>query len=196
MRMRERKRIEKRARRSVHEELRDATPEGLTQIARERAHGHFVRAEAIKLLAPKRTPAFLLEEFYGTEEKIPLWETALVLEIAGGADIIEPLIAALHDANPDRRHAAARALGWNSHSGGMHPRRHQRLDPRAVAALEALLGDQAEPPGNWYPIGKEALSRLANSIPKYREMEAQEKERIVNDPNASTSDRRWAKLIG
>lgn len=71
----------------------------------------------------------------------------MVLEAAGRADVIGPLIRALlHDQNSHRRHAAARALGSN----GNHP-------ARCARALVAALSDPTQP----QPVREEVCESLA-----------------------------------
>ncbi len=67
-------------------------------------------------------------------------------------------------------------------------------DLRAIARLEEMLDDTEVCPG-WWSVRLEALSMLANPAGKYRDLEAQEKGRIMSDPNASDDDRRWADPI-
>ena len=68
-----------------------------------------------------------------------------------------------------------------------------RADPRAVAALERMLGDQEVPPGNWWSVGREALAMLAPMLPEYRVKLQVETERVRSDPDSSPDDRRWAE---
>lgn len=59
---------------------------------------------------------------------------------------VRPLAEALYDANPDRRHAAARALGWIPKAGS-----------RAAKALTRALSDRFQP----QPVREEAAESLA-----------------------------------
>ncbi len=136
MRLRERRRIEKRARVAARQwrEFAGAGPERLLAIAVEPSRGWYIRGEALLLLGLKNTPGFLLEEFFAGETELEIWEAALTLEHAGGPDVIEPLVGALCDPNLYRRQAAARALGWNRNSG-----------PASAKALVAILNDSTQP---------------------------------------------------
>jgi hypothetical protein len=70
-----------------------------------------------------------------------------------------------------------------------------RGDVRAVRALESVLDDGETPPGNWWPVGKEALAMLASekaAADEYRMKLAAERQQIIANPNATSEDRRWA----
>lgn len=116
------------------------------EIARDKKAGYYIRSEAMRLLAPKHTPAFMLEDFFVASGELEQWEAALLLEQAGGPDVVAPLIAALQDADLIRRQCAVRAIGWNRHSG-----------PRGAKALVALLNDHEQP----QPVRSEACESLA-----------------------------------
>lgn len=88
----------------------------------------------------------LLELFFSQHDKHNLWETALTIEWFGNAAAVRPLTRALHDGNPDRRHAAARALGWIPNAGRS-----------AAKALVEVLTDKAQP----QPVREEAAESLA-----------------------------------
>ena len=202
----------------------------------------------------------LLRQFFAQEEKDELWETALTLERLGDVRSVRPLINALNDLNPHRRHAAARALGWIRRSGSRaasalikaltdvsqplavraeaaeslaylyssrsipalisaladshvcirfwavfalgsirNRRTFRHTDRRVIPALEAMLSDHAVPPGNWWSVAREALAMLGELDPpeeRYRDQLAPEIQRVVDDPNASPEDRRWAEFCG
>ena len=61
--------------------------------------------------------ASLLDLFFRQTEKDELRETAVAIERLGDRAAVGPLVKALHDPNPHRRHAAARALGWIPEAG-------------------------------------------------------------------------------
>jgi hypothetical protein len=83
---------------------------------------------------------------FGQTDKNELWETALTMEWLGDRAAVRPLAEALYDANPDRRRAAARALGWIPKAGG-----------RAAKALARALSDKSQP----QPVREEAAESLA-----------------------------------
>ena len=59
-----------------------------------------------------------------------------------------------------------------------------------------VLGDEEVPPGNWWPVGKEALGVLGHAwkpIADYTEKLEAETERILADPSASPQHRWWAE---
>lgn len=191
--------------------------------------------------------------FFEQTGKDDLYATALTIESLNDRRAVPPLIRALlHDDNPHRRHAAARALGWIHHPGRAtalalaqclvdsaqpQPAREEaaeslayagtresieplisvlhdpdvrirfwavfglgrscRGDMRAIRALESVLGDGEAPPGNWWPVGKEALAMLAAKRQPPGEYETKlsaELERVLADPNATAEDRRWAEF--
>ena len=179
------------------------------------------------------------------------------MEHLGDRRAIRPLVDALHDPNPHRRHAAARALGWIPKAGNRaanaliaaltdpaqpQPVREEaaeslaylyspraipalisvlsdaderirfwavfalgsicdrrtgrHTDRRVVPALESMLNDHAIPPGNWWSVGREALAMLGRLDPPeagYREQLAREIRQVLDDPNSSPEDRRWAE---
>ena len=88
----------------------------------------------LSLADPAGTAQDLLELFFAQSEKSEIWETALTMEAFGSHDCIPRLVEALDDANPHRRHAAARALGWISYAG-----------PRAAKRLIRALTDKDQP---------------------------------------------------
>ena len=73
--------------------------------------GWYTRGSCARLPALDETSdamTALLDLFFAQTEKIELWETALTIESGGDASCVPRLVAALHDSNTDRRHAAAR----------------------------------------------------------------------------------------
>jgi HEAT repeat protein len=90
----------------------------------------------------------LLDQFFTQTGKTELWETALTIEHAADRTAVPRLADALYDENPDRRHAAARALGW------IWP-----VSSRAAKALVGALLDQSQP----QPVREEAAESLAYS---------------------------------
>jgi hypothetical protein len=93
-------------------------------------------------------PRLSSDLFFAQTEKIDLWETALTIEHFGHPSGIPWLVHALYDANPHRRHAAARALGW------IQPVRTQ-----AAKALVGALLDKSQP----QPVREEVAESLAYS---------------------------------
>jgi len=227
------------------------------------AAGWQARGLAAKMLsiAGDNCAANLMDLFFAQTEEIELWETGLTIEYFGSRAVVRRLTDALHDANPHRRHAAARALGWIPNDGRRaakalvgviadksqpQPVREQaaeslaslgyapavptlidlldeldvrmrfwavfalggiaqsrmfdhpwrRADRRVVEALEKMLADNEAPPGNWWPVGKEALAMLAHLEPRYREELDPETQRVLRDPNFSPDDIRWAEFYG
>lgn len=101
------------------------------------AAGWFTRGTAAEVLARGDAPGTmtsLIDLFFAQTGKIELYEAALTLERLNDRAAIRWLVPALHDANADRRHAAARALGWIRGGG-----------PRAAKALIAVLADRSQP---------------------------------------------------
>jgi hypothetical protein len=68
-----------------------------------------------------------------------------------------------------------------------------RGDARAVQALESMLDDEEVPPGNWWPVGMEALAMLANLRPEYKTKLVAETRRILSAPDSTPEARRWAE---
>ncbi len=62
-----------------------------------------------------------------------------------------------------------------------------------VKALEKMLSDEEIAPGNWWPVGREALAMLGHLEPKYRAQLDSETERVLGDPKSSPEDLRWAE---
>jgi HEAT repeat protein len=111
-------------------------------------------------------------------------EAAESLAYVGTRETIEALISVLRDPDVRIRFWAVFGLGGSC-----------RGDMRAVRALESVLDDGETPPGNWWPVGKEALAMLASKQPSagnYSIKLAAERQQIISDPNATTEDRRWA----
>jgi HEAT repeat protein len=121
----------------------------LLSIVADRKRSQGDRGRAAKHLhdiGDKRGINFLLKEFFSLEELTDIYTAALALEESEDIAAVGPLIRALHDKNPHRRHAAARALGWI----GQSPR-------RAGRALTAMLADHSQP----QPAREEAAESLA-----------------------------------
>jgi hypothetical protein len=76
-------------------------------------------------------------------------EEAESLAYVGNAETVEALIGALTDADVRIRFWVVFGLGGSC-----------RGEARAVRALEGVLGDGETPPGNWWPVGREALAML------------------------------------
>jgi len=111
--------------------------------------GWFTRARAAGILAladRKGAVSSLLDQFHTQTDKIDLWETALTMEWFGDLAFVRPLVDALYDANPHRRHAAARGLGWIPDAGR-----------RAAKGLIRALSDPSQP----QPVREEAAESLA-----------------------------------
>jgi hypothetical protein len=121
----------------------------LRRVMLDSAAGWYVRGFAARVLAigdARGAMADLLDLFFAQTEKIELWETALTIEWFGDLAAVRPLAEALYDANPDRRHAAARALG-----------RIPDARYRAAKALISALSDKSQP----QPVREEAAESLA-----------------------------------
>ena len=93
---------------------------------------------------------------------------------------IRPLIEALRDPAANVRFFAAFALGSLQIPRG-------RRDTRIAPALESMLSDSETPPGNWWPVRLEALAALNDERFKH------ELSRVMNNPNSSAAERRWAE---
>lgn len=130
---------------------RSGTPlaSALNLVILDTSAGWLTRGFAARVLAlaDARGPlSSLLDLFFAQSDKIELWETGLTIEHFGERAAIRPLVGALYDSNPDRRHAAARALGWIPRAGN-----------RAAKALVVALLDQSQP----QPVREEAAESLA-----------------------------------
>ena len=227
----------------------------LRAIMLDPARFHQERAASGKLLTVaggKEAVRALLGLFFEQTEKDDLYATALTIESLNDRRAVPLLIRSLlHDDNPHRRHAAARALGWIRRpcraaalalaqclvdAEQPQPAREEaaeslayvgtretieplisvlrdpdvrirfwavfglggscRGDMRAIQALESVLDDGETPPGNWWPVGKEALAMLASKLRPAGDYETKlsaERQRILADPNATADDRRWAE---
>ncbi len=111
-------------------------------------HRRGTAAKALALADPVASVEALLDLFFVQTDKIDLWETALTIEHSAERAAVPRLTEALYDANPDRRHAAARALGW------IWP-----VGRRAAKALIGALLDKSQP----QPVREEAAESLAYS---------------------------------
>ncbi len=113
--------------------------------------GWTVRGTAARVLATADAAgvaATLLDLFFAQTDKTDLWETALAIEHGADLCAVPRLVDALSDANPDRRHAAARALGW------INPKSR-----RSAKALVRALLNKSQP----QPVREEAAESLAYS---------------------------------
>lgn len=111
-------------------------------------------------------------------------EAAESLAYVGTRQTIAPLVSVLRDPDVRIRFWAVFGLGGSSHG-----------DVRAIRALESVLDDNGTPPGNWWPVGKEALAMLASeprSAADYKPKLSDERQRILADANATAEDLRWA----
>lgn len=132
MRLRRQKKLIKRA--GLKSNLHPVTE--LLGIVSDRNRSQGERGRAAKHLhdiGDKRGINFLLKEFFSLEELTDIYTAALTLEESEDIAAVGPLIRALHDKNPHRRHAAARALGWIGQS-----------KRRAGRALTAMLADHTQ----------------------------------------------------
>lgn len=235
--------------------LTEALREAFAQVASD----YFALSRVAELLSFDRRDRHagaraLLEVFFRQTEKDELYTTALAIERLNDRFAVPALIdALLRDANPHRRRAAARALGWIRRPGRAaalalgecladpaqpQPAReeaaeslayvgtgetiyalesvlqdpdvrlrfwavfglggyHNRHSERARRALESKLDDAETPPGNWWPVGKEALAMLGawealGRGPWHQRMKS-EAARILADKHATADDRRWAE---
>jgi HEAT repeat protein len=109
-------------------------------------HARGISAELLAGVGDHSATAALLRQFHEQAGKDELWETALAIERSCDSRAVPPLIHALNDANPDRRRAAARALGW------VHAAQR-----RASKALARALADRSQP----QPVREEAAESLA-----------------------------------
>jgi len=147
-----RKRVERKLRkrlRCLRRPYPTLTFETLSRVILDASAGWLIRGTAARVLAladRRGTVASLLDLFFSQTDRIELWETALTIEHFGDRAAVRPLIGALHDSNPDRRHAAARALGWIPNAGNL----------AAKALIQALL-DKSQP----QPVREEAAESLA-----------------------------------
>jgi hypothetical protein len=215
---------------------RSGTPlaRALRAIMLDPARFHQDRAWGGKLLAVAgggEAVRTLLGLFFEQTERDDLYATALTIEGLNDRRAVPPLIRSLlHDENPHRRHAAARALGWIRRPGRAaalalahclvdaaqaQPAREEAAESLAYVGtretIEPLISvlrdpdvrirfwavfDRETPPGNWWPVGKEALAMLASKQRPAGEYETKlsaERHRILANPNATAEDRRWAE---
>jgi len=147
----ERERVWRELVRTVRRYERDGLGLGpaLRTLVTDPGAGWIDRGEAACVLAiadDEDVTEHLLKQFFSQEKKDELWETALTLERLGDVHSVKPLISALNDLNPHRRHAAARALGWIRRSGS-----------RAASALINALTDVSQP----LTVREEAAESLA-----------------------------------
>lgn len=115
-------------------------------------------------------------------------EAAESLAYVGNAETVEALIGALADPDVRIRFWAVFGLGGSC-----------RGEARAVRALEGVLGDGETPPGNWWPVGREALAMLGGlrfAGNPYRELLVEETRRVLGDAAAGEEERRWAGWYG
>ncbi len=113
-------------------------------------------------------------------------EAAESLAYTGTRETIEPLISALRDPDVRIRFWAVFGLGGSC-----------RGDMRAIRALESVLDDRETPPGNWWPVGREALAMLAlkqGQGGQYGAKFSAERQAILANANAPAEDRRWAEF--
>jgi len=123
----------------------------LRTIVFDQSAGGLMRGSAGQLLPVgdrRRAIASLLDLFFKQTDKIELSETAFTIEQSGEQSAVPRLVEALYDVNPERRQAAARALGW------LWP-----VSPRAAKALIRALLDKTQP----QPVREEAAESLAYS---------------------------------
>lgn len=121
-------------------------------------------------------------------------EAAESLAYLGSNRATPALISVLKEPDVRIRFWAVFALG-----GITNRRTGCHTDPRAVPALESMLGDDERPPGNWWSVGREALGVLGSRNPPhlvYQEKLAHEIRRVLEDANAKPEDRRWAEFYG
>ena len=124
--------------------------ESLCAVLLDPARFHHERAAAGKLLGiagDETAVQALLGLFFEQDKKDDLYTTALTLEELNDLRAVPTLIRALlEDRNPDRRHAAAQALGWIHPSSGS-----------TALALARCLVDSNQP----QPVREEAAESLA-----------------------------------
>lgn len=115
----------------------------------DRRAGWYERSYAAQVLATVDADGIvsdLLRLFFSETEKDALWATALTLESLRSSAAVSPLVQALGDDNPHRRHAAARALGWTG-----------KARRTAAAALVDAVLDKSQP----QQVREEAAESLA-----------------------------------
>ncbi len=103
---------------------------------------------------------------------------------------IPALIAMLSDSNAEVRFWCVFAIGKIKDRRTCH-----NTNRTVIPALEAMLTDDAVPPGNWWSVGREALAMLGSLNPPagdYTHQLATEIQLIRDNPNASAEDRGWA----
>jgi HEAT repeat protein len=113
-------------------------------------------------------------------------EAAESLAYSRYAPAIPGLISVLDEPDVRIRFWAVFALG------GIGQRRG-KSDPRMIHALERMLPDEAIPPGNWWSVGRESLAMLGELEARYQAKLDSETQRVLNDPNSSPEDLRWAR---
>jgi hypothetical protein len=159
----------------IHALLEDSNP-----------HRRHAAARALGWICQSRAAAIALGRCLAdpTQPQAAREEAAESLAYVGTRETIGPLISALRD--PDCRIRFWAVFGLGGSCLG---------EVRGLQALESVLDDGETPPGNWWPVGKEALAMLAKypSAGDYRMRLAVERQRIGSDPTATPEDRRWAE---
>ncbi|MCC6538215.1 MAG: HEAT repeat domain-containing protein [Bryobacterales bacterium] len=169
---------------------RAAVPPLIEALLRdENPHRRHAAARALGWIrCPGRAAAMALAECLAdaAQPQPAREEAAESLAYVGTEETIYALESVLQD--PD-----VRLRFWAVFGLGGHGNRHSE---RARRALESVLEDNETPPGNWWPVGKEALAMLAGwdapDGPWSQRMKS-EAERILADKQASPDDQRWAK---
>jgi HEAT repeat protein len=119
-------------------------------------------------------------------------EAAESLAYSRYKEAIPPLISVLAEPDVRMRFWAVFAIGSIAYS-----RAKRGGDRRVVVeALELMLSDEEMPPGNWWPVGREALAMLGKLDPRYKEMLAVEIARVRSNPDSPPHDLRWANFYG
>jgi HEAT repeat protein len=103
-------------------------------------------------------------------------EAAESLGCLGDPRAIPVLLFALEDESPELRFWAVFALG-----------RFGKTDDRVAPGLQSVLTDRGVAPG-WWSVGQEAKAMLTDCALLQNEIQE-----ILNNPNASDEDRRWAE---
>lgn len=143
--------------------------------------------------AGRRAAKALVQAIADQSQPQPVREQAAEsLAYLGYAPAIPALIAVLSEPDVRMRFWAVFALGGIGQSLSFEG----RTDGRIIEALKNMLPDDEAPPGNWWPVGREALAMLAEIDAVYGARLDSETEGVLADPNSSPDNKRWAEFYG
>lgn len=147
-----------------HLRQRASLEDALGRVMTDESLNQFDRGMAARILAvgkPRAALERLFAQFWTQQEQWPLYETGLAIEMTQDLRALRPLIGALHDTNPYRQAAAARAMGWLRWGSNRAARELSRIvaDPSQPAAVRA---EAAEPLA--YQYANRAIPALLEAL--------------------------------